>query len=264
MKRIAYIVATVAALIIAGTSTAYAEAKTHSVVDSTATTHVRKFDRGLTNYSFIPKNEWICGITASYTGYNSDENDLLLLVKDFNFTGSLFGVHPYVGYFVADNHCVGVKLGYSATKANLGNFSLDLIDGMSLSLSDLEYNAQYYSAGIFHRAYLGLTPGGQLGVFNETSLTFQSGVSHFLRGTQESGLQDTKTVSNEIALGLAPGISVFIMDNVSASVSVGILGLNYKKNKQYVDGVETGSYIASGANFQINVLNINIGITVHI
>ena len=145
MKRIAYIVATVAALIIAGTSTAYAEAKTHSVVDSTATTHVRKFDRGLTNYSFIPKNEWICGITASYTGYNSDENDLLLLVKDFNFTGSLFGVHPYVGYFVADNHCVGVKLGYSATKANLGNFSLDLIDGMSLSLSDLEYNAQFDS-----------------------------------------------------------------------------------------------------------------------
>ena len=35
--------------------------------------------------SYIAKNEWICGITASYTGFNSDDSDLLLLIKDFNF-----------------------------------------------------------------------------------------------------------------------------------------------------------------------------------
>ena len=221
------------------------------------------FERGLTNYSFIKKNEWICGITASYTGFNSDDSDLLMLVKDFNFTGSLFGVDPFVGYFVADNQCVGVKLGYSATKGNLGNFSIDVIEGMPIALTDLEYNANFYSAGIFHRAYLGLTNGGQLGLFNETNLTFRSGVSHFIRG-DENGTTDTKTISNEIVLGLSPGISVFIMDNVSASVSVGILGLNYKHNKQYVDEEMTGEFISSGANFQINILNINIGITVHI
>lgn len=234
------------------------------VADSASNYKSRTFDRGLTNYQFIAKNEWICGISASYTGFNSDESDLLLLIKDFNFTGSLFGVDPYVGYFVADNQCIGVKLGYSATKGNLGNFALDIIEGMNIALTNLEYNAAFYSAGIFHRAYLGLTPGGQLGIFNETNLTFRNGVSHFIRGNEESGTTDTKTISNEIVLGLSPGIAVFIMDNVSASVSVGILGLNYKYNKQYVGQEFIGEYSSSGANFQINILNINIGITVHI
>ena len=234
------------------------------VADSVKHKNDRHFDRGLTNYQFISKGEWICGITASYSGFNSDDSDLFLLVKDFNFTGSLFGVHPFVGYFVANNQCIGIKLGYSATNGDLGNFNLAIMEDMNISLSDLNFTARNYSAGVFHRAYLGLTRGGQIGVFNETSLTFQSGTSHFARGNKDTGITDTKTITNEIVLGLNPGISVFVLDNVSANVSVGILGLNYKHSKQYVDNVEVGQYISSGANFKINILNINIGITVHI
>ncbi|MBO7318220.1 MAG: hypothetical protein J6U43_05835, partial [Bacteroidales bacterium] len=254
MKKIVCIVASIAIMLVSNISMATASqvAKPGTTiesiaVDSTITDKNKPFVRGLTNYQFIAKNEWICGITASYTGFNSDDSDLLMLIKDFNFTGSLFGVDPFFGYFVADNQCVGVKLGYSATKGNLGNFALDIIEGMNISLTNLEYNASFYSAGIFHRAYLGLTPGGQLGIFNETNLTFRNGVSHFIRGNEESGTTDSKTISNEVVLGLSPGIAVFIMDNVSASVSVGILGLNYKHNKQYVGDVATGEFISSGA-----------------
>lgn len=261
MKRSIFTIALLAILMISNT-TVYA-ANAASTTATTDTVAKKKFDRGLTNYRFIAKNEWICGITASYNGYNSKDSDIALLLKDFNFTGSLFGVHPYVGYFVSDNNCVGVKLGYSTTSANLNDFNLTLMDDMSISLSNLAYSAKYYSAGIFHRAYLGLTRRGQLGVFNETSLTFTSGTSHFLRG-ETGNIKDTKTVSSEIALGLNPGISVFILDNISANVSVGILGLNYKHNKQYTDNVESGYYHSSGANFKINILNINIGISVHI
>lgn len=223
----------------------------------------RGFDRGLTNYRFIPQKEWICGLTASYMGYNSDDSDIALIIKDFNFTGSMFGIHPFVGYFIKDNNCIGVKLGYSATTADLNNFNLDIMEDLDISLSNLSYSAQYYSAGIFYRTYVGITPGGQFGVFNETSLTFTSGTSIFARGLNENR-SETRTLSTEIALGISPGISVFILDNISANVSVGILGLNYKQCRQYTDNVETGSYKSSGANFKINILNINIGITVHI
>ncbi len=245
-------------------TSAIAESTSIATADSIGMKKSQGFVRGLSNYQYIPKNEWMFGITASYTGFDSNDNDLLMLIKDFNFTGSLIGVNPYVGYFVADNQCVGLKLGYSATTGQLGNFSLDIIEGMNISLTDLEYNAAFYSAGIFHRAYLGLTRGGQLGIFNETSLTYNYGVSHFVRGNEKSGITDTKTVSNEIALGLAPGLSVFIMDNVSASVSVGIVGLSYKHNKQYIGEEFVGEFMSSGANFQINILNINLGVTVHI
>jgi len=258
------IIALMAMFIIVSVAHVQASEQVASIADNTVEEPKKEFDRGLTNYRYIPKNEWICGITASYSGFNSDDSDLLLLIKDFNFTGSLFGVYPFVGYFVADNQCIGIKLGYSATNGNLGNFSLDIMEDMSIALTDLQLTAKNYSAGIFHRAYLGITPGAQVGVFNETSLTFQSGVSHFVRGNAETGMKDTKTISNEIALGLAPGISVFVLDNVSANVSVGIAGLSYRQSKQYIDNVETGSYVSSGANFKINILNINIGITVHI
>lgn len=234
------------------------------MINDTTTSLGRKFNRGLTNYRFIPRGEWLCGLSVSYTGLNSDDSDILLLIKDFDFTGSLFGINPYVAYFISDNNCIGLKLGYSATSADLGNFNLDIIDDMNISLSDLSYNLKKFSAGIFHRAYLGLTKSGQIGVFNETSLTFESGTSHFIRGNEETGIKDTKTISNEIALGLNPGISVFVLKNISANVSVGILGLSYKQCKQYIDNVETGTYKSGGANFKINILNINIGITVHI
>lgn len=234
------------------------------MLSDTTTSLGRKFDRGLTNYRFIPQGEWICGLAVSYTGYNSSDSDILLLIKDFDFTGSLFGIHPYVGYFISNNNCIGLRLGYSATSADLGGFDLNILDDMNLTLSDLSYNLKKFSAGIFHRAYIGLTKSGQIGVFNETSLTFESGTSHFIRGNEESGIKDTKTVSNEIVLGLNPGISVFVLKNISANVSVGILGLSYKQSKQYIDNQEIGVYKTGGANFKINILNINIGITVHI
>lgn len=267
MKRIVSVIALWAILIIGGCiSVCAAESAVDVALDSdTMQTGIKRrvFDRGLTNYLYIPQKEWICGLTASYTGYNSEDSDIALIIKDFNFTGSIFGIHPFVGYFFKDNNCIGIKLGYSKTSADLGNFELDIMDDMDISLSNLSYSASYYSAGLFYRTYVGLTPRGQFGVFNEVSLTFTSGTSLFAKGSDDSR-KETKTLSTEIALGLNPGLSVFIFDNISANVSVGVLGLKYKHNKQYTDNVETGSYKSSGANFKINILNINIGITVHI
>lgn len=265
MKRIIYTIALLAIFIMGSNSVARATESVSVVAnDTTESEDIRKFDRGLTNYRYIPQKEWICGITASYSGFNSDDNDILLLIKDFKFSGSIFGLHPFVGYFVSDNNCIGVKLGYSTLSANLGSFNLNIMDDLNISLKDISYSGKSYSAGIFHRGYLGLTRNGQLAVFNETSLVFETGTNHFIRGNEESGITDTKTVSNSIALGLNPGISVFVLNNVSANVSVGILGLNYKQSKQYTNGAESGMYKTSGANFKINILNINIGVTVHI
>ena len=264
MKRYIYTIALLAILFIAGSLKVSASSVAEVANDTAVVTASGKFNRGLSNHLFIPKNKWMFGLTASYSSYDSQDNDILLLLKDFNFAGSLFGVHPYAGYFIADNQCVGIKLGYSSTIGNLGQINLNLMDGLNISLPDMNLNSQVYSAGIFHRAYLGLSQSGQFAVFNETNLTFQSGLSHFTRGNAESGMQDTKTIANEIALTLCPGISVLVMDHVSANVSVGILGLNYRECKQYINEQETGKYYASGANFKINILNINIGITVHI
>ena len=59
-------------------------------------------------------------------------------------------------------------------------------------------------------------------------------------------------------------MAVFIMNNVSTEVSFGVLGVKFRKESQKTNGEETGSWRKSGANFKINLLNINLGITIHI
>ena len=51
------------------------------------------------------------------------------------------------------------------------------------------------------------------------------------------------------------------MQNVCAEVSFGVVGFKYRVEKQKNNLGETGKRRSSGANFKINLFNINIGIT---
>jgi hypothetical protein len=52
------------------------------------------------------------------------------------------------------------------------------------------------------------------------------------------------------------------MENVSAEVSFGIVGFKYGWESQRNNEGETGNRHTSSADFKINLLNINIGITI--
>ena len=127
----------------------------------------------------------------------------------------------------------------------------------------MRYLGETFSASIFHRAYIGIDRNKRFGFFNETELAFSSGSNRFVRGTDEK-LRNTKTTTSEIKLGLNPGFCVFIMNNISTSVSFGVAGLRYGTIKQTTNNVETGSRRSSGADFKLNLFNINIGMCLHI
>lgn len=74
-------------------------------------------------------------------------------------------------------------------------------------------------------------------------------------------MKRTETTLNELHLGINPGLAVFIMQNVCAEVSFGVVGFKYRVEKQKNNLGETGKRRSSGANFKINLFNINIGIT---
>ena len=182
---------------------------------------------------------------------------------DFNFKGNITTLNPFVGYFIKDNECIGIKLGYSHLSANLDNLDIDIDDDMQFNLGDIRYLGETFSAALFHRAYIGIDKNKRFGFFNETELAFSSGSNRFVRGSDES-LKNTKTTTSEIKLGLNPGFCVFIMNNISTSVSFGVAGLRYGTIKQTTNNEETGSRRSSGADFKINLFNINIGMCLHI
>lgn len=222
-----------------------------------------RFDRGLKNYLFIPKGEWMFGLTASYGEFNSDDVQILSILKDFDFGGKMYSIKPSVAYFFGNNNAVGVRFAYSRGDASLANLAVDFDEDLNFEIKDVSYRSRGYSAAVFYRRYIGLGTLKRLGIFNDTDLSF-GGSSDRFRRYYGGELRDTHTSTFEARLSFSPGLTVFIMDNVSFNVSFGVIGLYFKNEKQKTNDVEEGSHFSSGADFKFNVFNINFGLGVHI
>lgn len=222
-----------------------------------------RYDRGIINHLLVLKKTWMCGADVSYTNYDSEDVQLLSLIKDFDSKLDMLSIHPFVGYFIRHNQCIGVKVGYNRIYANLANLQIDIDDDMSFSLNKIAFKQELLSTAVFHRSYIGFGASKRLGLFQETSLAFNTGTSKYERPISES-IKETKTRIREIHLGLNPGVTAFITENVSAEVSFGVVGFKYREENQTVNGEESGWRKSSGANFKINLLNISIGIVAYL
>lgn len=222
-----------------------------------------RFDRGLYNYLFVPKGEWIIGATASYGEFDAEDVRVLSFMKDFNFKGKSMSVKPYAAYFFRSNQCAGIKLGFSRDVLSLGSLSVDFDEDINFSLKNVEYSSDDYSAALFYRLYIGLDNNRRFAVFNETNLAFSAGYGKFVR-SYNGEPRDTRTKTAEVNLNFSPGLCVFVHDFVSFNVSFGVFGLYFKNEKQTTNSVEEGKRFSSGANFKFNIFNLNMGIAVHI
>ena len=209
-----------------------AEAAPIDSTDIIYTKPIGRFDRGIINYRFIPKKKWVGGLTFSYVNYDGEDSRMLFsLLKDFDCNFRTLSVKPFVGYAFKENVVVGIKAGYNHSVADLGNISLNIDDDLSFDLKDIRYSEDSYSIALFHRSYVGLDSGKRFGLFNETSLSYNNGSSTFSRGKDEAQKR-TETTIHEIHVGLNPGVAVFIMENVCAEMSFGVVGFKYRSEKQ--------------------------------
>ena len=222
-----------------------------------------RYDRGLLNFVFAPKGKWHFGLSASYGEFNADDLQILDLLSDLDFGGNIFSIKPSVNYFVKNNLSVGLRLGYTSGKASLGSLSLDIDEDMSFQISDVLYNSKSYTAALNARRYIGLSRNGRFGFFTEAELAFSAGNTDFNR-KYNGKPKNTHTTFTDIRLNFSPGLSVYMMENVSFNISFGIFGFYLKNEKQMVDGVDMGKRTTSGANFKFNLFNINFGLGIHI
>ena len=220
-----------------------------------------RFDRGLFNYIFIPRNKWGFGITASYGELNTDDVQVLSILKDVDFNGKMYSIRPYLSYFIRNSQSVGLKFNYNRGIADLGRLAVDFDDDLNFTLRDVSYYQQSFGIGAFYRNYVGLDHNGRFSIFNEVELGFSSGSSRFRR-LYNSEPRDTRTTSTEVSLNFSPGVCVFIQEYVSFNVSFGVFGLKMRNEKQLTNGIDEGSRFTSGANFRFNIFNINFGLMV--
>lgn len=220
-----------------------------------------RFDRGLRNFIFIPKGKWGFGVTASYGEINTEDIQVLSLMKDFTFKGKQYSIKPYLSYFVRHNQSVGLRFNYTRGIADLDGLAIDFDEDLNFNLKDVSYYQQSFSVSTFYRNYVGLDHNGRFGVFNEVDLAFSNGSSRFKR-IYDSKPKDTRTYVTQASLNFSPGVCVFIQDFMAFNVSFGVFGLHWRHETQSTDGVDEGSRFSSGANFRFNIFNINFGLLV--
>ena len=93
------------------------------------------------------------------------------------------------------------------------------------------------------------------------TLGYAQSKTYQLDGTDKFG---TYQDIDKASLSLAPGIVCFMMDNAAFEVSVGVLGFDYQKVRQVTNQVEISEMKSSGANFKVNLLSINFGMSFYI
>ena len=173
------------------------------------------------------------------------------------------GIAPAVSYFIADNTSVGLRFDYSKSVLGLGSASLALGDLMSLDINDVNYLKQSYSGSLTLRHYMSIADSRRFAIFVEGrgTLGYAQSMNYQREGDDKYGTyQDIYKAS----LSLVPGVVCFMMDNAAFEVSVGVLGFDTQKVKQLTNQVEYSEMKSSGANFKINLLSVNFGMSFYI
>lgn len=232
---------------------------------------IEKFDRGIamSNSIFIPKGTFGTGLTFSYNtidlGQSVGDAGYSLLSLLSGVTGDMysFGIAPNVTYFIIDNLAVGLRFNYDRSMLNLGSANLAFGDMLSLQIADYHYLSHNYKGSITCRYYMPFGSSKRFAMFAEGRLTGGYGQSVLYRMDQDDKFG---TYQNNItgSIDVVPGLTAFVTNNVALEVSIGVLGLNYKRSEQITNQVQTSVMQSSGANFKLDLFSVGMGVSIYI
>lgn len=226
-------------------------------------THAQEhFKRGLEQISFLPKGQWIGGVSVSYS--QSDfENYQFLIVENLNGDTYTFKVSPMVMFCFKDNLAAGGRLSYSRSRTRLDGASLVLGADTSYDVDNLYSISHNYHGTAMFRNYISLGKSMRFGFFNEVDLSLGGGQSKLVNGTGDE-LTGTYERNFNLNIGLTPGIIMFLSNYSAIEVSIGVLGFNYTHTHSISDQIYQAERNRKSANFRINLFSVQFGVAFYI
>lgn len=221
-----------------------------------------EFKRGLEQISFIPKGQWITGVSVSFSQSNQD-NYQFLIIEDLSGDAYTFKVSPMLMYCFKDNLCAGGKMSYTRTRTRLDQARVVIDSETDYSVDNLYQISQNYSAMVCFRNYISLGRSHRFGFFNEVQLQFGGGESKVING-RGNDLTGTFEKSWNMNIGLAPGMVMFLNNYSAIEVNVGVLGFNYSHTTSKTDQIYLASRESKQANFKINLFSITFGVAFYL
>lgn len=222
----------------------------------------QEFKRNLEQISFIPKGQWITGISINYTQSNQDKYQFLI-VEDISGDTYSFKVSPMLMYCFKDNLAAGGKFSFTRNKTEINSADV-IID------SETDYNVDhlyrisnnYYAVGVL-RYYISCGNNKRFGFFNELQMQIGGGQSKLCSGSGDD-LTGTYETNVNLNVGLAPGFIMFLNNYSAIEVNVGVLGFSYTHTKSTTDRIYVAHRNSQKANFNINLFSITFGMAFYL
>ena len=236
--------------------------ETSEIVAEVPAAEIPQFEREIEMSTFIPKGQWITGVSVSYS-QSSQDNYQFLIVENLNGDTYSFKVSPMVMYTFQDNMAAGGRLAYNRSRIKLDKAHFVLDSETDYDVDHLFTINHNFSAMAAFRYYLSLGAGTRFGMFAEMQAEFGGGESKIEKG---SGVDFTGTFEKSwnINVGMAPGLVMFLNNYSAIEVNVGVLGFNYSHARSTTDRIYVADRKFKMANFRINLFSITFGCTFYI
>lgn len=218
---------------------------------------VQEFTRGIEQISFVPKGQWITGVSVNYSQSHQKNYQFLIAENIYGDTYS-FKVSPLLMFAFKDNLAAGGRFAYQRQRTRLDNANIKIDSETSYDVSNLFAISHTYSAMGAFRNYISFGSSTRFGMFNEVQLSFSGGQSKVCNGVGED-LTGTFQHTFSFDIGVAPGVIMFLNNYSAIEVNVGVLGFGYSKSKATTDQIYIANTHNSSARFSINLFSITFG-----
>lgn len=221
-----------------------------------------QFSRDLEQIAFVPKGQWLAGVSVNYS-QSSQDNYQFLVVENLNGDTYSFKVSPTVMYSFHDNLAAGGRFAYQRQRTKLDAASIVLDSETSYDIDNLYSISQNYFGTLCFRNYISLGKSTRFGLFNEVQMQIGGGQSKLVNGSDDD-ITGTFEKSFKFNVGLAPGVVMFLNNYSAIEVNVGVLGFNYNHTRSTTDQIYIANRTAKSANFKINLFSITFGMMFYI
>lgn len=230
--------------------------------DSVASGEIMEFQRDIESVVFVPKGQWVTGLSVSYSQSNQNKYQFLVFEGISGDTYS-FKVSPMLMYVVAPDLGVGGRFAYARSLTKLENADIVLDSETDYSVDHLYRLSHNYYFTAMARNYFSMGKSKRFGFFNELQLQMGGGQTKLTTGVG-SDLTGTYERNLSIDIGLAPGICVFLNNYSALEVNIGVLGFSYTSTKAVKDQIYVSRRNSKSANFRINLFSIQFGVSFYL
>ena len=223
---------------------------------------IEEFKRDIESIDFVPKGQWITGLSVSYTQSSQDKYQFFILEGITGNTYS-FKISPMVMIAVAADLAVGARFSYARSLTKVAEADIVLGSDMDYSFDHLYRLSHNYYGTIMMRNYFSIGKSKRFGFFNEVQLQMGGGQTKLTTGVGDD-LTGTYERNLSVDVGLAPGLCCFLSNYSALEVNVGLLGFSYTETKAIKDQIYVSKRNSKSANFRINLFSITFGVAFYL